>query len=132
MLYAPMMTSPLQVGLMPCDFAIGNASKVQKQSRFLLPPIDLLFLDRPFDAEDVFLVHKMSYGRYKLLAGDWFWEFHAQGFAFAVDANDQLDCVCAEDVFKRQVCRRDGQLCFLYTKQAALAYLREDEEETED
>ena len=53
----------------------------------------------------------MSYEMYKLPAGgDWFLEFNAQGFAAAVDANDQLECVCAEDVLGRQVCRQDGQL----------------------
>ena len=81
---------------------------------FCSPTLLCFFIDRPFDAEDVFLAHKVSYERYKLPAGgDWLLEFDAQGFAAAVDANDQLDCVCAEDVLKRQVCRQDAQFSLL-------------------
>ena len=112
MSFAPMMIDPLSAGLQPGHSASSNTSEVQKQkSYFLLPRIGLLFIDRPFDQADVFLMYKMSYERYRLPAGgDWFSEFDAQGFAAAVDASDQLDCECAEDVLKRQLCRNDGKL----------------------
>ena len=101
----------------------GSSSKgdaaVEVEADIPVPHRGLIILDHPYDQEDTFIVHRLSYERARLPSGGgWFLEFDGKGMGCAADAADKCECLLVEDLLQRVVVRRGGKQLWVVDRAA--------------